>query len=134
MELSEVWRWASSVAVVAVRESSLEWVELREVWIWASSTVVCFLCSWRHSLRLLTESFRASKSSFNYLISFFTSFLNSMMLACIDLMEESILVRLVAIVVAAGKIQAMRACVQYTEHILHATLLPLYYLCFYYSK
>ena len=85
VELREVWRWASSVPVwcwrwegvifnvfsLEDRPSSLlfsfpvclsreDWVELREVWRWASLAVVCSLCSWRHTLRLLTESFRVS--------------------------------------------------------------------------
>ena len=79
------------------------------MWRSASSVSVCFLCSWRHVLRLLTESFRAFKFSLNDVISFFTSSLNSMILPCIDLMEEAILARFVAIEVAAEKIQAINS-------------------------
>ena len=66
------WCWervVSSVSSLEDRTSSLllscpvclareDWVELKEVWMWDSSAVVCSLCSWRHTLRLLIESFR----------------------------------------------------------------------------
>ena len=79
--------------LVPCRESSLEWVELKEVWRWASSVVVCSLCSWRHILRLLTESFNTFKSSLNEVMSFFTSALNSIMLPYIDLTTVFRLIR-----------------------------------------
>ena len=40
-------------------------MELIVLWRWATSAVVCSLCSWRHTLRLLTEPFRVSKVSFS---------------------------------------------------------------------
>ena len=38
-----------------VSVSSLEWVEVREVWRWDSSVAVCSLCLWRHVVRLFTN-------------------------------------------------------------------------------
>ena len=76
MVVMEVWSWASSAVVCYLYWdrpvsicSSLEltvsrddWVVLAEVWSCASSAAVCCLCSWKHILRLLTETLRLLRS------------------------------------------------------------------------
>ena len=85
------WWSEESSTVEAVAELTLDeifcrenWVELRAVCRWASSAVVCSLCSWKYTLRLFTESFRALKP-FNNLKLVITSALNSSILPYIDL-------------------------------------------------